>query len=754
MSAKSRSYNPLRLFNSVPFGVTTMALIAVYMATGSGRQWLRSTGVDQWPVLRDWFDKTDLEFFNAWPLKTLMALLVVNLIVVTWRKIPLTPPRYGVWCIHAGIVTLVLGSAVYYGHKLEGRVRIYADPAAGPNTVEGYYDKDERALYVRTGKDVPAAFPLPTLPRFQGYDETVGNVDSLRRRGLWGIRPTLTAADKDGRPVHESLAELVGAKGDFSADVVGFYPYANVRTDFDRTDPASTVTGVELSMGDPNDPATMSDWYVVASDPRYKLDTDHLMEVQHVEGDADVATKLREAAGQFFHLDVTTPGAAVPVGVYVKPGQSIPIGATGYTLKVETYNPAWPMFGTGVPVQALTMLVTSPGQTFRRMVLAGKALQTDFKLNDPKAGPMGGRQKVPLDAGLQIGLTVEDPYRLMPTEKAIKHTLVTPTGSAELVDVSVNDVGGVDGEDVPDRQRRHRAVGPDAGGDGCAAGGGRRRRPGRGGAPVDRRPPAAARPRRPGRHRGAGAAAAAGGAGRRGRAVPGRKAAGAAGDVGEGDRRPVHAVRRRPGPTGPVAGRVRDAARGHRPAPVPVEQHPPAAADAADAGRLQGRPVRRRDRLARLRVVHAGLPLDADHERDRRRRPADGRRVAQPPDLLQRRAVAVLPGGLRPQRAAHVDAVGHRQPAGHRGNGGRVRDDLRRPDLRLLRQADHHPPDEAAGAGRGGEPADAGAGVRGGRAGGTGRDVNHACRPGFSGGPQGRAANVGRRARRGPAGRR
>ena len=441
MSAKSRSYNPLRLFNSVPFGVTTMALIAVYMATGSGRQWLRSTGVDQWPVLRDWFDKTDLEFFNAWPLKTLMALLVVNLIVVTWRKIPLTPPRYGVWCIHAGIVTLVLGSAVYYGHKLEGRVRIYADPAAGPNTVEGYYDKDERALYVRTGKDVPAAFPLPTLPRFQGYDETVGNVDSLRRRGLWGIRPTLTAADKDGRPVHESLAELVGAKGDFSADVVGFYPYANVRTDFDRTDPASTVTGVELSMGDPNDPATMSDWYVVASDPRYKLDTDHLMEVQHVEGDADVATKLREAAGQFFHLDVTTPGAAVPVGVYVKPGQSIPIGATGYTLKVETYNPAWPMFGTGVPVQALTMLVTSPAQQFRRMVLAGKALQTDFKLNDPKAGPMGGRQKVPLDAGLQVGLTVEDPYRLMPTEKAIKHTLVTPTGSAELVDVSVNDVG-------------------------------------------------------------------------------------------------------------------------------------------------------------------------------------------------------------------------------------------------------------------------------------------------------------------------
>ncbi len=135
MPATLNRYNPLRLLNSVLFGVTLMALIAVYLAAGSGRQWLRSTGVDQWPVARDWFDKTDLEFFNAWPLKTLMALLVANLVVVTWRKIPLTPPRYGVWCVHAGIITLVLGTATYYGNKLEGRVRIYADPAAGPSSV-------------------------------------------------------------------------------------------------------------------------------------------------------------------------------------------------------------------------------------------------------------------------------------------------------------------------------------------------------------------------------------------------------------------------------------------------------------------------------------------------------------------------------------------------------------------------------------------------------------------------------------------
>ena len=442
MPVKFNRYNPLRLLNSVPFGITLMALIALYLAAGSGRQWLRSTGVDDLPVIRDWFDKTDLQFNDSWPLKTLMALLVANLVVVTWRKIPLTPPRYGVWCVHAGIITLVLGSATYYSQKLEGRVRLYTDPAAGPSSVTQYYDKDERALYVRTGQDLPAAFPLPTLPRFQQYDAADGTASGLARRGLTDLRPTLTVADRDGLPVQESVAEEVGVRGDLRVDVVGFYPYANIHTSFDTSDPASHVTGVELSMGDPQDPQSVSDWYVVASDPRFRSDSDHLMEVQHRDVDAAEADKVAEAAGQLFRLDVLLAGHPDATStLYVQPGQNYPLGKSGYSLAVEGYNPAFPLFGTNETAPALTLMVTTPTQKFRRMVLNGKPGPSDFRLAAPGVPPMKMRSAKPLDPALQVAFALQDPYQLLPQDKQVRHTLMTPSGSKALIDVQVQATG-------------------------------------------------------------------------------------------------------------------------------------------------------------------------------------------------------------------------------------------------------------------------------------------------------------------------
>jgi hypothetical protein len=450
MSAKLYRYNPLRLLNSVPFGISLMATIAIYMAAGSGRQWLRSSGIDELPFIRDWFDKTDLEFFNAWPLKTLMALLVANLIVVTWRKIPLTPPRYGVWLVHAGIITLVLGTAIHYSNKVEGRVRIYTDPATGLNTVTQYYDKDERALYVRTGRDNPASFPLPTLPRFQQYDEAAGNVASLRSRGLWNRTLALPVADRDGKIVPESVAELVGAKGDLRVDVIGYYPYADIRTNFDSTDPASTVSGVELSMSDPMDPAAARDWYVVASDPRFKTHIDDFSEAQHLDGDPAVAAKVIEAAGQIFRLDVGTKGHPVepaspttqPAALYVRVGESYPVGPSGYSVKVESFNPAWPMAQTHEPVPALTLLVTTPAKQFRRMLLSGHPEATsDFRLGGANEPPVKMRSPKPMDTALDLGFAYQDPYQLMPQERSARHTLLTPIGTKELIDVEVAATG-------------------------------------------------------------------------------------------------------------------------------------------------------------------------------------------------------------------------------------------------------------------------------------------------------------------------
>jgi len=64
-------------FNNVILGVTFMALIALYVAIGSG-----------FPHLREMFEMNEMQFFNAWPLKSLMALLIVNLSVVTGRASP------------------------------------------------------------------------------------------------------------------------------------------------------------------------------------------------------------------------------------------------------------------------------------------------------------------------------------------------------------------------------------------------------------------------------------------------------------------------------------------------------------------------------------------------------------------------------------------------------------------------------------------------------------------------------------------
>ena len=70
-----------------------------------------------------------------------MLLLCLNLAVVTLNRIPLTPPRYGVWCIHSGIVTLIVGTLLYYHLKVEGKTLI---PAG--HLVNLFYDSGERGV--------------------------------------------------------------------------------------------------------------------------------------------------------------------------------------------------------------------------------------------------------------------------------------------------------------------------------------------------------------------------------------------------------------------------------------------------------------------------------------------------------------------------------------------------------------------------------------------------------------------------------
>lgn len=410
-----------KTLNSVIFGVALMVLLALYIAIGSGI-----------PGVREHFEMNELQFFGAWPLKVLMALLVMNLIVVTWTRIPLTPPRYGVWMIHLGIITLIVGMGGYYWNKIEGQVKI---PLGAQ--VEHFYDAAERSLYVKLNNDVVDTIPLDNLPRFKEYGVEKLNVEKLDKTGLRDIQPAMTVKDADtGRSKVISLSDAYGWKDKLQIDVLGYWPYAAISTSF-ATDPNSTDVGLRLAMADPHSGKQQETW-LMGSDARHKQRqiAGGNIEVEHRHQDnGEIVEGLKKAATQLLQLSFAAGDKKGDT--FVEVGKAYKLGETGYEITVESFNPNWPMFGTGEMVRAMTMMVKSPTMQYRRMILEGKPVQTDFKLDEEGAGPMGKRQKEPLDKALSLSFATTDPFRLLPQDATTKHTFLT-TGDGKLVDLLVS----------------------------------------------------------------------------------------------------------------------------------------------------------------------------------------------------------------------------------------------------------------------------------------------------------------------------
>ena len=183
----------VRFFSSVWLGLLWLFLTAAYIAVGSGMPWVRSA-----------FDVTSMEFFDAWPMVVLMVLLILTLTVVTFRRIPFTLYRLGVWTVHSGIITLVIGCFFYFGMKHEGMVRIFLH-----QKVDHYYDSTERALYIvnpENGRHV--MMPMPKLPIF------------IKRA---------PGHDPLNYPISKSrLAKLNPAWSNAKVTVVGYYPYSQL----------------------------------------------------------------------------------------------------------------------------------------------------------------------------------------------------------------------------------------------------------------------------------------------------------------------------------------------------------------------------------------------------------------------------------------------------------------------------------------------------------------------------------------------
>lgn len=409
----------LGLFSSVIFGISLMALTAGYIAIGSGI-----------PKVREAFEMNDLQFFNAWPLKVLMGLLIANLCVVTWRRIPLTPPRYGVWCVHLGIITLILGTSFYYRNKTEGLTRI---PVG--QSIDYYYDSGMRALYARVDGRMTTPYPLPSLPRFKSYSDPTDSV--FDHKDLRGFAPCFLSMDPNtGEAKPEALAGDLGVP-EVWFDVTGYWPYAEIKTDYSE-DPASNESGIAVNLDDAHQGAATPTVWLVGTDPAAKSQDMGGVELENrIAGDSAELAAIRKSAGELHRIDAKINGYTQQL--FVQVGGTYTLGNTGYSFTVESFNPAFPMSGTGELVQALTLHVTSkaPAATreFRRMILGGKSLQTDFALNVAGAGPMGKRQKAPLDNDLVLLYTLNDPYQLLPLEGRERHTLVT-SSMPGIVDIA------------------------------------------------------------------------------------------------------------------------------------------------------------------------------------------------------------------------------------------------------------------------------------------------------------------------------
>lgn len=343
-----------RTLNSVVFGILTMAAIGAYIAVGSGM-----------PSVREYFEADEILFFTAWPLKLLMALLVLNLAVVTVTRIPFTPPRYGVWMIHLGIILLVLSTGAYYSRKVEGLALV---PVG--QTVGSFYDRWDRAIYARVEFRNGEPAPLWGLPRFARYDEATGNASYLTRKSsLRGIEPRVRDLDPSSQQiVNVPLSKAIGFDKPITIDVVGYFPYAQIV-------PVNRLT-------------------------------------------------------------ISREGFSQAVDVVV--GQRLDFDQIGYTVTVENFERNFPMFGTGEPVDVITLLITrDEGEptTYRRMVLAGKAVQTDFLIGVEGAGPMGKRQEKPVDPTIVFDLQTDVGQRVFEVPPEERNRNAAANGYFQVLEI-------------------------------------------------------------------------------------------------------------------------------------------------------------------------------------------------------------------------------------------------------------------------------------------------------------------------------
>lgn len=174
----ARRRNPLlRLFSSVTFGVTLLALLLAYASV-----------VSAVPQVRLTLEMTEMQAFRHWLFITLVALFCVTLCVTTWTRIRWNLTNLGVLTVHSGLLLLTGGAAWYFGNRVEGSVLL-------------------RSPRLEVVQLADASQPLAEVPLEvgKGWAENLPNSG-----GLVGLRVAAVAADHPAAPREVRLQTRLG----------------------------------------------------------------------------------------------------------------------------------------------------------------------------------------------------------------------------------------------------------------------------------------------------------------------------------------------------------------------------------------------------------------------------------------------------------------------------------------------------------------------------------------------------------------
>ncbi|MEQ9617310.1 MAG: hypothetical protein RLN60_04670 [Phycisphaerales bacterium] len=122
----SPTSNPLGFlafpFTSVKWGIFLMVVLFVYCTVGSAGILYPSPTGWRHDMIRQYriFELTEFEWFHTWFFYANIGLICLNMACVTLLKIPFNVLKLGVWLIHTGIITLCVGSVIYFSTKVEG----------------------------------------------------------------------------------------------------------------------------------------------------------------------------------------------------------------------------------------------------------------------------------------------------------------------------------------------------------------------------------------------------------------------------------------------------------------------------------------------------------------------------------------------------------------------------------------------------------------------------------------------------------